>query len=145
MEKGERKKKTWILLAALIVIQRFSAWTVDAVMEGLTGIEPAEGMPKTAWIGMGLQETGGAPGVWNGYSVSLYEENGYDYDKTNEAAKEKIMDQILIFLDDRSYGVDFSEERMRRNGTTLLLAVCRWWMEGKRMVKRNWTTCVMAL
>ena len=107
MEKGERKKKTWILLAALIVIQRFSAWTVDAVMEGLTGIEPAEGMPKTAWIGMGLQETGGAPGVWNGYSVSLYEENGYDYDKTNEAAKEKIMDQILIFLDDRSYGVDF--------------------------------------
>ena len=107
MEKGERKKKTWILLAALIVIQRFSAWTVDAVMEGLTGIEPAEGMPKTAWIGMGLQETGGAPGVWNGYSVSLYEENGYDYDKTNEAAKEKIMNQILIFLDDRSYGVDF--------------------------------------
>ena len=107
MEKGEKKKKTWIVLAALIVIQRFSAWTVDAAMESLTGIEVAEGMPKTAWIGMGLQETGGAPGVWNGYSVSLYEENGYDYEKTNEAAKEKIEERIHIFLDDRSYGVDF--------------------------------------
>lgn len=107
MEKGEKKKKTFLLLAALIVIQRFGAWTVDAAMESLTGIEPAEGMPKTAWIGMGLQETGSAPGVWNGYSVSLYEENGYDYDKTNEAAKEKIINQIRIFLDDRSYGVDF--------------------------------------
>lgn len=107
MEKGERQKKTLIALAVLAAVQWFSARTVDAALEGLTGIEPAEGMPKTAWIGMGLQETGGAPGVWNGYSVGLYEENGYDYVKTNEAAKEKIVERIRVFLDDRSYGVDF--------------------------------------
>lgn len=107
MEKGERKKRTLVVIAALIIVQRFSAWTVNAAMEGLTGVEVAKGMPKTAWVGMALQETGGTPGAWDGYSVGLYEENGYDYDKTNEAAKEKIAERIHIFLDDRSYGVDF--------------------------------------
>ena len=107
MEKGERKKKTLLLLVALMAVWRISTWTVNEAMEGLTGTEVAEGMPKTAWIGMGLQETGGAPGVWNGYSVGLYEENGYDYEKTDAAAKEKIEERIQVFLHDRSYGVDF--------------------------------------
>lgn len=107
MEKGERKRKTLIVIAALIVFQRLGSWAVDAAMEGLTGTEVAEGMPKTAWVSMALQETGGTPGAWDGYSVGLYEANGYDYEKTNEAAKEKIAERIHIFLDDRSYGVDF--------------------------------------
>lgn len=107
MEKGERKKKTLAALLLLIAFKAIGSWAVDAAAESLTGMEVAEGMPKTAWIAMGLQETGGAPGVWNGYSVGLYEENGYDYGKTDAAAKEKIVDRITVFMDDRSYGVDF--------------------------------------
>ena len=107
MEKGERKKKTLLVIVALFALQRGATWTVNGFMEGLTGVKVAQGMPKTAWVAMALRDRREAPGSWDGYSVSLYERNGYDYKKTNEAAKRKIAERMQVFWDDRSYGVDF--------------------------------------
>lgn len=63
-----------------------------AVMERLTGIELSKGMPKSAWIYMGLMDNEDAPGAYNGHSVQLFEENDYDYKKTDAAAKENIVE-----------------------------------------------------
>lgn len=107
VEKGDRRKKTLASLFLLLGIHMAGSFLTNAAMEHITGTEVSKGMPKTAWVAMGLQESGYGPGVWNGYSVGLFEENNYDYDKTNEAAKEKIKELLKIFMDDKSYGVDF--------------------------------------
>ncbi len=103
----DRKKKSLAAILLMFLLYAVSSWAVNWTAEKLTGIEVSEGMPKTAWIGMGLQEAACAPGVYNGYSVGTYEENNYDYDRTNAAAKEEIKSRLALFWDDRSYGVDF--------------------------------------
>lgn len=105
-DKG-RKKKSLAVILLLFLLYAAGAWAVNTAAEKLTGIEVSEGMPKTAWIGMGLQEAASAPGVYNGYSVGTYEENNYDYDRTDAAAKEEIKNRLMLFWEDKSYGVDF--------------------------------------
>lgn len=105
--KEDRRKKTVAALLLLVGMNALTSHGVNAAMEGITGMEVSKGMPKTAWVSMGLMESSYAPGVWNGHSVSLFEEHAYDYDATNEAAIQEIVQLLKLYASDLSYGVDF--------------------------------------
>lgn len=100
MEK--EKIRTALALIILISVQILFVQGLHLFMSNKTGMEISTGMPKLAWVAMGLQESRLAPGTWNGHSVSLYEEAGYDYDKANKLAIESIEDSVEEMWRDRS-------------------------------------------
>lgn len=103
----DKKKKSFIAILIIILINLISSFTVNTLMQQITKTQVSKGMPKTAWIAMGLHETGFAPGVWNGYSVGLFEDNNYKYEETDFAARKEIEVQFANFMNDKSYAVDF--------------------------------------
>ncbi len=99
----ERKRRYAIAgIIMILLIQAVFTWGIHGFMSGKSGVEVSEGMPKLAWVAMALQNGGSAPGTWNGSSVSMFEESGYDYDKTNQMAMESIRHSMERFMDDRS-------------------------------------------
>lgn len=78
------------IVGMFLVVQLASACS-GALTEHLAGVTLSQGMPKTCWIYMGLQDDDDKPGAYNGNSVSLYEEYDYDYDATNEEAVHRIV------------------------------------------------------
>lgn len=76
-------------------------------MAAMTGEPLSKGMPKTAWVVMGLTDSEIAPGFYDGTSVELYEENDCDYVRTNRAAVEIIKEYMKGFINDWESGLDF--------------------------------------
>ena len=100
MEK--RKRFAIVGIALILLFQLVFTQGIHGFMSMKSGYEISEGMPKLAWVAMALQNGGPAPGTWNGKSVSMFEEAGYDYDKTNQKAMASIRRSIERFGDDRS-------------------------------------------
>ena len=100
MEKKKRFPIAGILL--ILCFQIVFTQGIQGFMSMKSGCEISEGMPKLAWVAMALQNGGSAPGAWNGRSVSMFEEAGYDYEKTNQLAMESIRNSIEGFKEDRS-------------------------------------------
>lgn len=105
--EGNRRKKTACAIVFLIGLNLCATAGVKTVIKQITGTELSQGMPKSAWIAMGLQESGFAPGVWNGYSAGIFEDSNYIYTTADQEAKQKIKQQLKSFMDDKSHGLDF--------------------------------------
>lgn len=101
----KKKRETIAFLVMLFLGCSMMTRIANVTMEQMTGIPVSEGMPKTAWVAMGLQESNMAPGWWNGFSVNLYEKCGYDYELTNEKAIESIVDNFGFFYHNIKDGV----------------------------------------
>ena len=101
----QKKRETMVFLIMLLLSCSMMTRIANITMEQMTGIPVSEGMPKTAWVAMGLQESNMAPGWWNGFSVNLYEKCGYDYALTNEKAIESIVDNFGFFYHNIKDGV----------------------------------------
>ena len=101
------KKKLYpvIYIGLIVLVISSMNHITNTYMEKITGVPVAEGMPKMAWIAMGLQDAPMAPGWWNGYSVNLYEECGYNYELTTELAKENIKDNLGFFYHNKKDGL----------------------------------------
>lgn len=99
--------KVSLYILMLIAFYIIGNKAVEIWTENITGIQLSEGMPKIAWVAMGLQDGGMAPGYWTGSSVALYIENNYDYAKTSEAAMQVIEERLQYFIDDWRLGLDF--------------------------------------
>ena len=95
-------KKVIAGIIMICLIQVLFTWGIHGLVSGKSGVEVSKGMPKLAWVAMALQNGGSAPGTWNGSSVSMFKEAGYDSDKTNQLAMESIRHSIERFMDDRS-------------------------------------------
>ena len=98
------KKKRYALagIAAILLVQVLFTQGIHGFMSMKSGCEISKGMPKLAWVAMAMGNGGPAPGTWNGRSVSMFEEAGYDYDETNRLAMESIRHSLEDFMDDRS-------------------------------------------
>lgn len=110
MEK--EKKKTAIGIVILLSVQIFFTQGIQMFISNKSGMEISKGMPKLAWVAMGLQENRLAPGTWNGYSVSLYEEANYNYEKANDLALESIKNSVKGMWEDKSQAVLFFGKKM---------------------------------
>ena len=110
MEK--QRGKTVLAAALLLIVQIVFTQGLHAFMSNQSGVEISKGMPKLAWVAMALQESRLAPGTWNGHSVSLYEQAGYDYDEANRLAIESIEDSLERMWGDRSEAVRWFGRKM---------------------------------
>ena len=78
----KRKVVNLIGLAIIIASVFVSSATLNFSIEKLTGVPVSKGIPKIAWVAMGIQEQGNTPGWFNAYNTYVYQLSGEDYDAT---------------------------------------------------------------
>lgn len=108
----EKKKWSFAFAALLIGANLLGGFAVSFCYAQATGIPAAEGVPKTAWVAMGLQEGPMAPGWYNGYSNNLYQSMDYDGEKTAVQAKENIRECVANFAEHPGYAARFFYQKI---------------------------------
>ena len=103
-----RKKLSPVLLAVYMIAAALLLGT--AVETGYTkaaGIsEFPKGAPKSSWVAMAMLEDEYAEFGWyNGYNRKNYTEHNYDYEASDQAAKESIRESLTKFLQNPSHAV----------------------------------------
>lgn len=72
------------------------------------------GVPKIAWIAMGLQEGdegGYACGWYNSYNWSVYSENEYDRERTTQACLENLSHSLQKLIHDQRYALNYAYKK----------------------------------
>lgn len=77
------------------------------IYENVSGYDLHSGMPKTAWIAMGLQEGPLAPGWFNSYTDSIYIANGGDEAEISAEAMSSIKSSVKNFVQSPGYTLRF--------------------------------------
>lgn len=102
------KKYTSIILLILFVPAYFaSSFIPNIIIKNITGIELGKGIPMIAYVEMGLQDSDVAPGWYNGYNWSVYENNNGDYDLANTQAKNDLKNTLFNYITHPSEFIDF--------------------------------------
>lgn len=108
-----RDRKPLAGIAICVVVYLLSAAAVNARVEQLTGMEVNDGIPKQAWIAMGLQENEErANGWYNGYNILTYTNNGFDSDKTKAECIESIKNELDKMAAHPGYALRFFGEKI---------------------------------
>lgn len=109
LEKKNYKTLGWIL--GIVLISQAGVFLVEGIYAGRAGLEEyPEGIPKIAWVAMSMQkgdEGGYACGWYNGYNWSVYEENGFDRQRTTQACRENLSHSIETFLGEKRFALEF--------------------------------------
>lgn len=67
-----------------------------------------DGVPKIAWVAMGLQENDYIENGWfNGYNCAIYEECDFDTARTKAACMDSIKKSVSTFVSHPRYGIKF--------------------------------------
>ena len=96
-DKSSDRKKICgrlLLIGAILICFGIGRFGVNASIKNANHGEEVKGIPMMAWVVMGLQDGKGAPGWYNAYNNSVYERNGYDYDKTQEAVMDDLKQRV---------------------------------------------------
>lgn len=106
------KEKDWfslIFAAALLLLPSVGNSCIDSYYAKAAGLsEIPGGIPKVAWIAMGLQENDYIENGWyNSYNWSIYSGCGLDADRTTEACMASIRESIHSFLSAPRSGLHF--------------------------------------
>ena len=108
-------EKKWKLLPLLLLLAAgplISTQTVKSIYSAASGADLSKGVPMTAYLAMGLQESNRAPGWYNEYVEQVYENANYDPEKTSERAKKNIRARLEEFAKDPAYTFQFFYEKM---------------------------------
>lgn len=97
---GGDKRKTAFLGVAVVLLSLLAPSIAKKAVGAVTDIEIGSGVPSTAWIAMGtdLENEMRAPGWFDGYNYSIYEESGRDSVKASALATEKIIENVKSTL-----------------------------------------------
>lgn len=107
------KRSYKILIWTIIVVLISQAGTVivNGIYAQRAGLERLpEGVPKIAWIAMGLQEGdegGYACGWYNSYNWSVYVENGYDRERTTQACLDNLSYSLQKLFHEQRYALNY--------------------------------------
>lgn len=107
-----RKWIGWGRLAAMILMLFVMTFglqkAVNAAVARTAGLSSMpSGTPAITYIAMGMQETEGKCGWYNGTNVALYRESGFEQEAAEEAAKASIRESIGEFQNSGRYLVKF--------------------------------------
>lgn len=91
-----------VILAAAGAVQ-----AVTVMYEYRSGFESGVSMPTVLYLAMGLQETNGAPGIYNRYHQTTYEECNFDREAASEAGKQYIAKRLREMRDNPAYTWNF--------------------------------------
>lgn len=96
------------LLIGLVLAQGMVSKSLGIITDGAS--DGIKGMPKMVWIVMGVQHDG-KYGWFNEYA-GVYEENNYDYEKTQDVCMEDLKEEIQYKLDYPQESVDFFRKKI---------------------------------
>ena len=71
--------------------------------ESYAGNTMGKGVPKIAYVAMGLQGSGG----WNGFHSNTFMETGYDYEETTRISKKSIEESLKNYIQNPDEAVKF--------------------------------------
>jgi hypothetical protein len=104
------REKEWISLAlvAVFCIVAFNSMSIVVMhYENKSGVVLKPGVTEMMFLDMGLNESGMAPGWYNGRTIILYKKHNGDSEAATKEAKEDISKRIDKFLSDATYRRDF--------------------------------------
>lgn len=107
------RKKTVLYAVLAVVCYVLGAMGPVTLVSIQSGLDVGTGVPKIAFISMGLRESGLAPGWWdNYYHENLYIDSGYDAEAASDMAKADIQERLEIFGEDPGYAAEFFYKKM---------------------------------
>lgn len=98
------------LFAILLLFVPFLANAgINSYYANVSGLNTIpSGLPKIAWVAMGLQENEYIENGWyNGYNTNIYADNNYDLDATTHACITSIQKSINYFISEPKSGLHF--------------------------------------
>lgn len=104
---GKRRWKDFLLILCTIVLSIASTNMTQKYYEYYARNVCGRGVPAVAYLAMGMQDSGGIPGGWNGFHSNLYMETGYDYEETVRISREAIRNSMSEFLKEPETMADF--------------------------------------
>ena len=106
-------KKKNIIFAVIVICSYIIATSGPVKLLSIQeNVYLGKGIPKIAWIAMGMQETGMAPGWYNGYNADTYLNNDCDSEKTAEEAQKYIRERMTYFAENPIYTIKFYTKKM---------------------------------
>lgn len=106
----KRDAKVLLPLIGMILISQMGNLLVGGVYKARTGQELPEGIPKIAWVAMGLQESdgnGAAPGWYNGYNTGTYDQCGFDRELTTSVCISDMKQSLKELVSNPRHGLSF--------------------------------------
>ena len=107
-----RKKQIALLLIIILLGFKIQATIPIFIVEKITGYELDNPISSWVWIAMGLQESELAPGWWNGYLHSSYEEAKGDVLLQEKLAKKSIKNSVTKFKNNPDYAFEFFSKKI---------------------------------
>lgn len=113
---GKKGLLTRLLPAAvmLVVCLNAASWA-GMLFTWRTGIQLGDGIPKTAWVVMGLtaENTNSGPGGYNSYTKLLFWQNNADSAATNAAAMQDLRDYLASWTVKPHENFGFLHEKIK--------------------------------
>ncbi len=113
---GLAKRNIRILVAAVltILVPLGAVGAMRLSYELRSGIEIGGGIPSSMYVAMGMQQSTGGAGVYNGYNNSVFRgEAGSDEDRANEIAMTYIRGRLQEFQAAPAMAKDFYKEKLQ--------------------------------
>ena len=118
LKAADQRKKILVLGAALMVLFSMAGtYAVEKYYDSVSGYGHVEGVPSVCWVAMGLRMKDGYPGVYSRLNQGLFEDNGFDADKTAADAKEYIKESLDYMKNDPAYTRAFFSLKLRLEWT----------------------------
>lgn len=129
---NKKNIKILLPLIGLLIISQLGNVFVNSLFRMRTGQELPEGIPKIAWVAMGMQESdigGAAAGWYNGYNTSVYKECGYDRQLTTETCMNDIEHSLKELISHPRHGLPFLYQKFTSqwNDPTFLSMLTNEW------------------
>lgn len=103
----KRARRSLLGIVVIVLVYLGLQIGTQTCIEAITGEKVSDGVPKLAWVAMGLQEGSRASGWYNGYNKEVYVHNDFDAHKANEESKKAIQQSLKEFLSNKKEGVCF--------------------------------------
>ena len=111
---GVKNAVCLISFIVAIVLSNAAGKLPQSYFENALGYSFGLGMPKTAWIAIGLQDNSvlDMPGWWNAGALKRQNDTGNDYEKQADGAAEDIKTELVKMLHDPAYTAWFFGKKL---------------------------------
>lgn len=110
----QRSLKLLVVAALTMLVPLGAIGAMRLSYEWRSGIKIEGGIPASMYVAMGMQQSSGGAGVYNGYNNSVFRgEAGSDEEKANQMALDYIRGRMGEFMADTAMARDFYKEKIQ--------------------------------
>lgn len=111
---GVKNAVCLISFIVAMVLSNAAGKLPQSYFENALGYSFGQGMPKTAWIAIGLQDNSvlDMPGWWNAGALKRQNDTGNDYEKQADGASEDIKTELVKMLHNPAYTAWFFGKKL---------------------------------